>query len=257
MILAFSNVKGGVGKTTSAVNLAAALAGSELKVLLIDLDPQGSAAYSVGVPVDSSGSSLTDVLLAREPLAEVLWETEISGLDVAVGGIELSQAELTLARRKQPARGLAKALTTVRKSYDFVIIDCPPGLGLLTLIGLGASEAFVVPMTPHYLALEALARLFAGLERLPDELRPDAKLLGILLTMVDHRTRVTEEVCRLTRRRYPGQLFRTEIPVNVQLAEAPEYGRSIFNFQSWSPGALAYSRFGAEVLRRARRQRLI
>jgi len=257
MIVGFNNVKGGVGKTTSAVNLAAALARSELNVLLVDLDPQASASYSVGVPEDYDGPSLSDVLLARRPLAEALWETPVAGLDVAAGGLGLSGAEMSLARRQEPNRLLARALEPVRPHYDFVVIDSPPGLGLLSLMGLEAADAYIVPVTPQHLAASAVGRFFAGLERMPDESRPDARLLGILLTMIDHRTRVTEEVCVELRRRYGGKVFRTEIPVNVKLAQAPEYGRTIFNFQSWAPGARAYSRLGAEMLRRARRERLI
>jgi chromosome partitioning protein len=256
MILAFTNVKGGVGKTTSAVNLAAALARSELDVLLVDLDPQGSAAYSVGVPGDPEGPSLTDVLVGGRPLTEALWETSVRGLDIVAGGLALSNAEITLARQKDPTALLRRALEPVRKAYDFVIIDCPPGLGLLSLIGLGAARSYVVPVTPQYLALEALERFFSGLGSLDPGLRPEARLLGILLTMIDHRTKVTEDVCRQVRKRHGGEVFRTEIPINVSLAQAPEYGRTIFNFESWSPGALAYSRLGAEMLRRARRQGL-
>lgn len=257
MILAFSNVKGGVGKTTSAVNLAAALARSELRVLLVDLDPQASAAYSLGVPDDPSGPSLTDSLVSDRPLAESLWETLVPGLDVAAGGVALANAQFALGRRKKPAGLLRGALAPVRRRYDFIIIDCPPGLGLLSLLGLGAATAFVVPTSPHYLSLEALERFFAGLEALDREWAPRAELLGVLLTMIDHRTKVTEEVCRTARRRYGGDVFRTEIPINVRLAQAPEYGRTIFNFESWAPGALAYSRLGAEILRRARRRGLI
>ncbi|MDH3523353.1 MAG: ParA family protein [Acidobacteriota bacterium] len=256
MILAFSNLKGGVGKTTSAVNLAAALARSELGVLLVDLDPQGSASYSLGVPGGGDGPGLGDVLADGVPLAEVLWETQIPGLDVACGGADLARAQMSLARRKGPTARLREALAPLARRYDFVIVDCPPGLGLLSLVGLGAARAYVVPTTPQYLALEALDRFFTALETTEPDLRPRARLLGILLTMIDHRTHLTEEVCREVRRRHGGKVFRTEIPINVRLAQAPEYGRSIFDFASWAPGALAYSRLGAEMLRRARRQGL-
>jgi chromosome partitioning protein len=257
MILAFTNVKGGVGKTTSAVNLAAALARSELQVLLVDLDPQASAAYSLGVPDDDGGGSLTRALLDGSPLAQALWETSVPGLDVAAGGVALGGAQLALGRKRQPAALLRQALAPIARRYDFVIIDCPPGLGLLALIGLGAATAYVVPTTPQFLALEALDRFFSGLSAVEPELAPTAELLGVLLTMIDHRTKVTEEVCGLVRRRYGGRVMRTEIPINVRLAQAPEFGRAIFDFESWAPGARAYSRLGAEVLRRARRRGLI
>jgi len=257
MILAFTNVKGGVGKTTSAVNLAAALARSELRVLLVDLDPQGSAAYSLGVPYDSEGPSLTDTLIEGRPLAGALWETLVPGLDVTAGGLELANAQLSLGRKKDPTALLHRALAPIRRRYDFIIVDCPPGLGMLSLVGLGAATAFVVPMSPQFLALEALERFFAGLGALESGLAPRADLLGVLLTMIDHRTKITEEVSRAARQRYGGAVFRTEIPINVRLAEAPEYGRTIFNFESWAPGALAYSRLGAEILRRARRRGLV
>jgi chromosome partitioning protein len=256
VIVAFSNVKGGVGKTTSAVNLAAALARSELRVLLVDLDPQGSAGYSLGVPGDLRGPSVAQALLGEAALGETLWQTPIPGLDIAAGDTDLATAQLALGRKREPTASLGSALRPLRRQYDFVVVDCPPGLGLLSLVGLTAADAYVVPTTPHFLALEALDRLFDGLAALDTSLRPRTPLLGILLTMIDHRTRVTEEVCSLVRKRHGGKVFRTEIPINVRLAQAPEYGRSIFDYESWAPGAQAYSRFGAELLRRARRRGL-
>ncbi len=253
MILSFANLKGGVGKTTSAVSVAAALARSHLKVLLVDLDPQANAAYSVGVPAKTAGGSLAEVFIDNRPLREVLWETPIEGLDVAVAGVELSTRQLEVMRRSYPTRLLQKALVGVRTRYDFVVIDCPAGLDLAALMGLQASTAFIVPTSPNYLGLESLELFFQGLEQLPAELKPRVRLLGILLTVVDHRVRLTEEVCSEVRRRYGRAVFRTEIPINVRLAEAAESGRGIFGYQSWSKGAAAYSRLGAEMLRRARR----
>ncbi len=257
MILAFANLKGGVGKTTSAVSIAAALARSELRVLLVDLDSQANAAYSVGVPSGSSNGALVEVLVDGRPIDEVLWETPIAGLDVVSGGLQLSTRQLDIMRRGYPTTLLERALAPLRHEYDFIIVDCPAGLGLLALIGLQAATAFVVPTTAHHLGLESLDLFFRGLEGLDKELRPDVRLLGILLTMVDHRTKLTEEVCTALRRTYGRAVFRTEIPINVRLAEAPESGRGIFGFQSWSRGASAYSRLGAEMLRRARRLGLV
>ena len=252
MILSFCNVKGGVGKTTTAVNLAAAFAHSELKVLLVDLDPQSSASRSLGVPKDDLKPSAAAVLVEGRPIQDVLVDTGIAGLDLVTGATDLAAVELSLARKKDPQKLLAGALSAVRRRYDFILLDCPPGLGILTLNALAACNGYILPVVPHDLAVEALDRFFAGLEEVRPILRKRPELVGILLTMVDQRTKVTEELVRKVRRTYSGKVFRSSIPVNIRLALAPRHGMTIFEFERWSTGALAYSRLGAEIIRKLR-----
>ncbi len=252
MILSVTNVKGGVGKTTTAVNLAAAFAGSALEVLLVDLDPQGSASFSLGVAQEDLSPSVAGVLLDGRPLAEVIRETDVEGLDLVTGSIGLAGADLALARKRDAAKLLAKALRGARRRYDVVIVDCPPGMSVLTVNALAAAQAYIVPVVPQDLAAEALHRFFAGFENLGRLFGRRPELLGILLTMVDHRTAVTEEMVAKIRKEFGRRVFRTEIPINVRLAEAPGYGMTIFEFERWSTGGRAYSLLGAEVLRRAR-----
>lgn len=252
MILSFCNVKGGVGKTTTAVNLAAAFAHSELKVLLVDLDPQSSASRSLGVPKEELEPSAAAVLVEGRPIQDVLVDTGIQGLDLVTGATDMAAIEMKLARRKDPQKLLAHALSPVRRRYDFILVDCPPGLGLLTLNALAACTGYILPVVPHDLAVEALERFFVGLEHVRPILGKTPELVGILLTMVDHRTSVTEELVRKVRRTYSGRVFRTMIPVNIRLALAPRHGMTIFEFERWSTGAQAYSRLGAEVIRKLR-----
>ncbi len=278
MILSLVNVKGGVGKTTTAVNLAAAFGGSGLKVLVVDIDPQGSASFSLGVPPGNASPSMAEVLSGEASIEEAIWESPTKGVEIVPGDMSLARTELRLARKgpgarrsgnahlhyvdlvqrkRDPAKLLSLALAPVRRRYDFILVDCPPGLSILSLNGLAASTAVIVPVVPHDLELEALGRLFAALGDLGRALRHKPRLLGVLLTMVDHRTRVTDEIVRKIRRRYGGQVFRTVIPVNVRLAEAPRYGRTIFQFERWSTGGRAYGKLGAEVIRRARNTGLL
>ena len=252
MILSFVNVKGGVGKTTTAVTLAAAFAHSELDVLLIDLDPQGSASLSLGVPEDDLEPSAAAVLAEGRPLEEVLVDTGIPRLDLVTGAADLAALELTIARKQEPHKLLTKALAKARRRYDMILVDCPPGLSILTLNALAACRAYVLPVVPHDLAVAALDRFFAGLDEVAPILGRRPELLGILLTMVDQRTKVTDELVRKVRRKYSGQVFRTTIPINIRLALAPRHGMTIFEFERWSAGARAYSRLGAEILRKLR-----
>jgi chromosome partitioning protein len=184
-------------------------------------------------------------------------ESGIENLDLIAGSMKLAGADLALARKRDTGGALKKALAPVRRRYDVVVIDCPPGLSVLTLNGLGASSAFILPVVPQDLAVEAVGRFLEGWEQLQRSLRTKPELLGILLNMVDHRTNLTEEMVKEIRKAYGRRVFKTEVPINVRLAEAPGYGMTIFEYQSWSSGAQAYRYLGAEAIRRARRAGLL
>lgn len=259
MRLALVNLKGGVGKTTTAVNLAAAFARSGLRALVVDLDPQGSASLSFGVTREdeASAASAAEVLTGKAEAAEAIRPTGTEGIDLLPASLRLAGLDLALARKQEPEKLLKKALAPVRRRYDVILLDCPPGLTLLSLNGLAAATAFLVPVVPHHLDMEALAGFLEVLETAKERLGKLPERLGILLTMVDHRTMVTDEVVQALRKRYGQQVLRTEIPVNVRLAQAPAQGRTIFGFESWSTGAYAYGKLGGELLRRARKAGLL
>jgi chromosome partitioning protein len=260
MRLALVNLKGGVGKTTTAVNLAAAFARSGLRVLVVDLDPQGSASLSFGTPRaqgEAAGPSAAEVLAGKAEAAEAVRPTGIEGIDLLPASLRLAGLDLALARKQDPEKLLKRALAPIRRRYDVILFDCPPGLTILSLNGLAAANAFLVPVVPHHLDMEALAGFLEILETARERLGKLPERLGIVLTMVDHRTMVTDEVAQALRKRYGQQVLRTEIPVNVRLAQAPAQGSTIFGFESWSTGAYAYGKLGGEVLRRARKAGLL
>jgi chromosome partitioning protein len=256
MRLALVNVKGGVGKTTTAVNLAAAFARSGLRTLVVDLDPQGSATYSLGVPREDTETSTAEVLTSKAEATEAIRPTSVEGIDLLPASLRLAGMDLALSRKQEPEKLLKKALAPLRR-YDVMVFDCPPGLSILSLNGLAAAHAYVVPVTPHHLDMEALGAFLELLESSRERIGKMPEMLGILLTMVDHRTQVTDEVVQAIRRRHGQQVLRTEIPVNIRLAQAPGEGRTIFGFESWSTGAYAYGKLGGEVLRRARKAGLL
>ncbi len=258
MRLALVNLKGGVGKTTTAVNLAAAFARSGLRNLVVDLDPQGSASLSFGVTRnEDTGPSAAEVLTGKAEAAEAIRPTGAEGIDLLPASLRLAGLDLALARKHEPEKLLKRALSPVQRRYDIILIDCPPGLTILSMNGLAAASAYLVPVVPHHLDMEALAGFLEVMDGARERLGKLPERLGILLTMVDHRTMVTDEVAQAIRKKYGQQVLKTEIPVNVRLAQAPALGRTIFDFESWSTGAYAYGRLGGEVLRRSRKAGLL
>jgi len=254
MILALMNNKGGVAKTTTAVNLAAALAGRGYHVLLIDLDNQGGASASLGVARTDRSPSLADVLLDNVPLRQVIRPMSLTGLDLVTGSMTLANVDIILGDVKGRERCLQQALLPVRNDYDFILLDCPPSLSLLPLNALVACDAFIVPVTPHYLALEGLANLLEAIARLKTVIGITPILLGIVLTLVDNRAKATRDVIDRIRGQYGSLVFTTQIHINVRLAEAPAFGQSIFTYDASAAGAEAYRSLADEVLARYQQQ---
>jgi chromosome partitioning protein len=254
MIIALVNNKGGVAKTTCAVNLAAALAKPTRRILLVDLDSQGSASFSLGITRANLRPSTADVLLDGLPIHQAIRNTVVEGLDVVTGSMELANADIVLADTSGRENRLKEALTPIREHYPFIVLDCPPSLSLLPINALIAADTFIVPITPHYLALEGLVNLFDAIERMRQSFGTVASLLGLVLTIVDYRTRAAGEVVEMIRSQYKTKVFRTEIRVNVRLTEAPSFGQTILDYATASTGATAYRDLAAEVLQRCRRE---
>jgi len=248
--IALVNNKGGVGKTTSAVSLAAGLAAEGHHVLLTDLDAQGSAALSLGIARTALSPGTADTLLDGRPIRDAIRPTGIAGLDILPGSMALASADLMLAGQKGREAVLSAALAPVRADYAFLVFDCPPSLGLLTVNALTAADYFLVPVTPDYLALEGLVNLLDAVERIRAGIGRTAELLGILLTLADYRLNVTTEIRNMIRRHYGRAVFRTEIRRTVRLTEAPSFGRPIFDYAGGSGGADSYRALVREVLHR-------
>ena len=253
MILAILNNKGGVGKTTTAVNLAAGMARHGQRVLLVDLDSQGSASFSLGVPRSELRPSSADVLLHDIPIRTAIRRTGTEGLDLLTGSMELANADLALGGVSGRERCLAVRLSPIRSLYSHILIDCPPSLSLLPINALLACDQFLVPVTPQYLALEGLVNLLEAMEKIRSGFGMTARCLGLVLTMVDYRPKVTTEIVEMIRDHYQDLVLDTEIRGNVRLSEAPSFGKSIFSYDPKSSGALAYDQLSQEVLHRCRK----
>jgi chromosome partitioning protein len=248
-IIAIANQKGGVGKTTTAVNLAAALARTPKRVLLIDLDPQGNATMGSGVDKRELENSITDVLLGEAATGEAIARCE-DGYDLLPGNIDLTAAEIRLMDAAGREGKLKQALDGVRGDYDFVIVDCPPSLSLLTLNALNAADSVLVPMQCEYYALEGLSALLDTIEALKGRLNPHLQIEGVLRTMFDVRNNLANAVSAELTNHFGDLVFRTIIPRNVRLAEAPSHGQSIIGYDRASRGGVAYLGLAGEVLRR-------
>lgn len=247
-IIAVANQKGGVGKTTTAVNLAAGLAVEEKRVLLVDADPQGNATSGSGVPRTLSRKTLYNILLLNEPVGNVVLPTELPLLSVIPADKNLAGAEVELVDADGREYRLKTVLAAAKERYDYIIIDCPPSLGLLTLNGLTAADSLLVPIQCEYFALEGVTELFDTLARLRRGLNPQLTIEGLLLTMYDERTNLSAAVAQDLRDFYGSQVLKTVIPRNVRLAEAPSYGKPIILYDIRSRGAESYIQLAKEIL---------
>jgi chromosome partitioning protein len=246
--IAVANQKGGVGKTTTAVNLAAIIASWGSRVLLVDADPQGNATSGVGVQRGSFRRGLYHSLVMDEPLSSVTLSTGLANLDVAPANKDLAGAEIELVEVPQREFRLRKVLASAEDRYDYFIIDCPPSLGLLTLNALTAAKSLLVPIQCEYYALEGVTELFDTLARIRRLHNPGLMIEGLLLTMYDERTNLSAAVAADLRDFYGLQVFQTVIPRNVRLAEAPSHGKPIITYDSHSKGAEAYSQLAREIV---------
>jgi chromosome partitioning protein len=251
LVLAIANQKGGVGKTTTAVNLAASLAVSERRALIVDLDPQGNATSGVGVAKDSSDQpTLYHALLGEAPARAAIRGTDVPGLFLLPGGPDLVGAELELVSVAERETRLRRALEPIRGDYEFLLIDCPPSLGLLTLNGLVAADRVLVPLQCEYYALEGLGSLLRTIDLVRGSFNRDLSLEGVVLTMFDARNNLAHQVMIDVQANLPGQVYATIIPRNVRLSEAPSHGRPALLYDIESKGAQSYLALAEELLRR-------
>jgi chromosome partitioning protein len=249
-ILGVVNQKGGVGKTTTAINLAACLALEDMKILLVDCDPQANASSGLGFQRDDNRHSIYDVLMGDAPAEQVILPTMIEHLSLLPGSKNLTGANIELASAEDRALRLRQALALVQENYDLVILDCPPALDLLTLNALAAANTLLVPMQAEYFALEGVSELISTLERVRAAYNPDLSIEGVLLTMYDDRTNLAQQVTETLREYFRELLFRTVIPRNVRLAEAPSHGKPVALYDPRSRGTEAYFELAGEFLAR-------
>jgi len=247
-VIALANQKGGVAKTTTTLNLGVAFAEHGFKVLLVDLDPQGNLTMSQGLNPDAIERSMFDVLVHRLPIEQVIETREV---DIAVSSIDLAGADMALSSQIGRERALEKGLAPVRDRYDFIMIDTPPSLGLLTINALTASDSVLIPLQCEYLALEGLTQLIGAVRLVQDHLNPALRIEGVLLTMFDARNNLSQQVADEARKFFSERVYRTLVPRNVKLSEAPSFGKPIVLYDPHCAGAESYRELAREVLERA------
>jgi ATPases involved in chromosome partitioning len=252
-ILALANQKGGVGKTTTSVNLAGELARRQFRVLLVDCDPQGNATTSLGISKATLQATTYDLLMGHANLGQIAIDTGRKGLDLVPADQDLAGAEVELAQAERREHRLVEALTEAQ-AYDFVLIDCPPSLGLLTLNALCAAHGVLIPLQCEYLALEGLAQLKGTIDRVAESLNPDLTIAGVIMTMYDGRTNLAQQVVEEVRRYFPQRVFDTLIPRSIRLGEAPSYGQLISEYDPSNRAAKAYAQLAKELVQRLNNQ---
>ncbi|MBN2753875.1 MAG: ParA family protein [Candidatus Goldbacteria bacterium] len=258
--IAIVNQKGGVGKTTTTVNLSAYLAAKGRKVLLVDIDPQGNATIGLGINKHAEESNINDVLMGDENIAAVIKKTSVDGLFLAASNVNLAGAEIQLVEMQEREYRLKQALAEIKEDYDYIFIDCPPALGLLTLNSLVAADSVLIPIQCEFYALEGLARLLETVELVKDSLNPDLMIEGALITMFDSRTSLSVQVLEEIKKKFKNRAYDTIIPRNVRLSEAPGFGQTILQYDKGSRGAKAYENLAEEIIKgekHASKERLV
>ncbi len=251
VIIAVLNQKGGVGKTTTTINLAAYLGRQKRKVLVVDADPQGNATSGLGIEKTELTQTLCDVLLSNVDLNKVLLKTDFENIDLVPTDARLASVEVDLAQTANREAALKTALASAQK-YDYILIDCPPSLGLLTINALTAANQVLIPVQSEYYALEGLSQLLQVMQQVQRGYNPELELLGVIMTMYDKRTSLSEQVYNEVKKHFGDKLMTTVVPRNVRLAEAPSHGKPIAEYDRWSKGARAYKNLAKEIDDRVR-----